>query len=114
VTPSGRQGEDRAVVFLSSRGYRILERNFRVRFGEIDIIADDHGTLCFVEVKSRSHSRFGWPVEAVDTGKQKKIAKAAAYYLQQKGLYGSVACRFDVVSLLPDEPPTLYQDAFRL
>jgi putative endonuclease len=78
----------------------ILERNYRCRLGEIDIIARDEETLCFVEVKYRSGNRAGYPLEAVGPAKQRKIYQTASVYLKQHGLSMNVSCRFDVVSVL--------------
>lgn len=97
----GKEAEELAVRFLSgSKGYRILERNYRCPFGEVDIIAFDKGVLAFVEVKGRSSLRYGYPSEAVNSRKRQKILRAASYYLQKKGLEGKVPVRFDVVCLL--------------
>lgn len=110
----GAPGEDAAAVFLQSIGYRLLERNYRCRHGEIDIVAEQDKTLCFVEVKSRSSLAFGPPSESVGRSKQRHIIRTAQHYLQTH--YGSrpPACRFDVVTLLPDTPPELIPDAFRV
>ncbi len=98
----GSQGEDIAVSFLKRRGLRIVEKNFRCRLGEIDIIAVDKNTICFVEVKTRRSFAFGSGMESVLVRKQKKIMKTALLYLKIKGLSES-DFRFDVISiLLPD------------
>ncbi|MCR5641641.1 MAG: YraN family protein [Lachnospiraceae bacterium] len=103
--------ESRAAEFLQSRGYRILERNFRCRIGEVDIIARDGNYLVFVEVKYRKSASRGMPVEAVGFAKQKKISSVAGYYLMTHGLYENTAVRFDVVAILGEEI-RLYQNAF--
>ena len=95
---SGRAGEDYAAAFLTRRGYRILERNFRNILGEVDIIADHKGTLCFIEVKTRFTDSFGSPLEAVTRSKQKKLARVAESYLKFKRMNGRKA-RFDVVAV---------------
>jgi putative endonuclease len=77
---TGRSGEEQAVEFLKKQGYKILETNFRSRFGEIDIIAVDRGTLCYIEVKTRSGQRFGLPEEAVGYHKLQHLLKTAAVY----------------------------------
>ena len=97
---AGRQGEESAVRYLRSNGYRILERNVRARFGEIDIVAQDKEVLCFVEVKTRSSVRFGWPEEAVTFQKRQKLIRLAQWYLRRRGKT-STPVRFDVLSLLP-------------
>ncbi len=76
----GKKAEDFATDLLQKNGYKILERNFRSRFGEIDIIAQDRDTLVFVEVKARTSRRFGLPEEAVTPSKLWKIQKTAEYY----------------------------------
>ena len=70
----GDMGEKKAVKFLKKKGYRILETNFKTKFGEIDIIAKKEGCICFVEVKTRSSDNFGEPREAVNFYKQQKIS----------------------------------------
>lgn len=78
--PRGRYGEDVAVAFLQDKGYKILERNFRAKVGEIDIVAQYKNTLVFVEVKTRWSSKYGLPAEAVTPFKLRKILKTAHYY----------------------------------
>ncbi len=93
----GQQGEEAAVHYLRSRGYKILERNFRCRAGEVDIIAEEKGDLVFVEVKARSSNRYGNPAEAVTPRKQRQISKAALCYLGDRN--PGRAARFDVVTV---------------
>jgi len=95
----GRQGEEEAVNFLKKKGYKILERNFKNKLGEIDIVAKDNNTLCFVEVKTRSNLRFGIPQEAVTFSKQRKLNKIALSYLKKYNLLNAPA-RFDIVSVI--------------
>jgi len=99
----GQSGEEAAVRYLKKKGFRIVERGFRLLRGEIDIIAYDRDTLVFVEVKTRSGTGFGVPEEAVTPSKQEQIRKIAQLYLMKKRL-GDIPCRFDVVSILDDEP----------
>lgn len=94
----GAEYEQKAVRYLEENGYLILERNFRVRFGEIDIIAQKDGCLVFAEVKYRSTPLYGSPLEAVDIRKQKQIRKVAKCYLMQKGKTEWTAGRFDVIA----------------
>ncbi|MBI1911544.1 MAG: YraN family protein [Deltaproteobacteria bacterium] len=94
----GKKGEEEAERILKKQGYKIIEKNYRCRFGEIDIIAKDGDTIAFVEVKTRVNDRFGSPKSSVDYRKQKHITNASAYYLNEKGLDDS-SVRFDVVSL---------------
>jgi putative endonuclease len=112
----GKCGEEAAVEFLREQGYKIIARNYRSRFGEIDIIARDKDTLCFVEVKTRHSDRFGTPEEAVTRAKQKQIAKSALSFLKERHLLDTKA-RFDVVAIVysKDKPKTeLIKDAFEL
>ena len=94
----GKKGEDIAAACLQKEGYRIVERNYRCRYGEIDIIAMDVGDIVFIEVKSRKSDNFGSPEEAVGTTKQKKISRVALNYLREKGLADHNA-RFDIVAI---------------
>lgn len=94
----GNKGETVAVHFLKKKGYQILERNFRLERGEIDIIAKDGDTLVFVEVKTGISGKFGEPEERVDQKKQMQVGKVAMEYLQSKNLE-NVDCRFDVVAV---------------
>lgn len=109
---TGTQYEQLAVLFLEGEGYRILERNFRCRQGEIDIIALDREYLVFLEVKYRKDDRMGTGAEAVGPAKQQKIVRCARYYLMKHPKYEREPCRFDVVSVC-GEKVTLYRDAFQ-
>jgi putative endonuclease len=94
----GEHGEEGlAAGFLRKMGYRIVEQNFKTHIGEIDIIAEDGGTLVFVEVKTRESLYYGRPFESVTAGKKRKIAGTAMLYLKR---YKELPpCRFDVVSI---------------
>lgn len=94
----GKSGEDAACSFLKTNGYKIILRNYKNKLGEIDIIAQDKGTICFVEVKARHSSRFGSALEAVSIHKQRQIVKVALAFLQEKNLFQR-SVRFDVVAL---------------
>jgi len=94
----GREGEDLAARFLTKQGYRILERNYSTRSGEIDLIALHDGDVVFVEVKTRSGDAFGAPELAVTPRKQQRMVKAALAYIKYKKLH-QVPCRFDVVAI---------------
>ena len=89
--------ERKAESYLKKKGYRILERNFRTKFGEIDIVAKKGDEIVFVEVKGRS-GNFQKPEEAVDERKMRRIKKAATIFLKKKGLWGN-SVRFDVVAI---------------
>ena len=82
----GSEGERAAAEFLEARGYRILERNYRTRLGEIDLVADEGGTLVFVEVKVRRNDRFGGPAAAITSAKQARIARLAQQYMVSRRL----------------------------
>ena len=94
----GRIGENKAKNYLVLHGYKILETNFRTRFGEIDIIAEKDGCVCFVEVKTRTNDKFGRPIEAISYYKQQNMLKAAKTYIMRKGY--EFECRFDAVEVL--------------
>lgn len=94
----GALGEDLAAKHLQERGYRILERNYRCRVGEIDCVAVKDRTLVFLEVKARSHGGYGGPLEAVDARKRRKVTRVAQCYLLEKNLH-DVPQRFDVVAV---------------
>lgn len=98
----GDKGEAAAVSFLQSRGFTVLETNFRTKSAEIDIIARERDTLCFIEVKTRRSIKKGLPREAVDTSKQKKIITGASWYLKQNRLFNS-RIRFDVVEVFEEK-----------
>lgn len=85
---------------LSAAGYRVLARNFRTRAGEIDIVAEEKGVLCFVEVKGRSGTGFGLPAEAVTAEKRRRLFRAAQAYLRRRTPRRRAVCRFDVVTVL--------------
>jgi len=76
----GRIGEDLACEYLKKHGFKIIERNFRIRGGEIDIVALDGNTLVFIEVKTRKSTEFGTPFEAITPWKIKSLIKTAQYY----------------------------------
>jgi putative endonuclease len=111
----GSEGESIACRELENRGYRIVERNFRTRFGEIDLVADDGGTVVFVEVKTKSDGSFGDPVEEVTPQKQRQIVSMGEFYATYC-CPRNTPCRFDVVTVdCSTLPPniTIYKDAFR-
>lgn len=117
---TGRRGESAATVgermerlagdFLARQGLRIVARNHRCRFGEIDLVVTDGASLVFVEVRYRESSRFGTPAETVDAGKQRRLAAAAAHYLQRHP--SVLPCRFDVVAINGQDQIRWVRDAF--
>jgi len=95
---TGQRGEDLAAAYLADCGYRIVERNYRCVFGEIDIVAWEGSTLVFAEVKSRRTETYGAPQLAVGKEKQHKISRIALNYLSERNLCRHPA-RFDVVAV---------------
>ena len=98
----GTIGENIAVKYLNKNGYQIIERNFRKRYGEIDIIAKDKDYTVFIEVKLRRSVKYGYPGEAVNLYKQNKIKKIAEVYLYENNGY-DYKIRFDVIEIIMDK-----------
>ncbi len=112
----GKTGESLAEVFLIENGYKILRRNYNTKLGEVDIIAEERGTICFIEVKSRSNNRFGSAKEAVSLAKQRKIGRVAFIFLKENN-YLRKKARFDVVSIdfsIKEPNIDLIKNAFKL
>ena len=112
----GKRGESLAVDLLKAMKYRILERNYRCPLGEMDIIAQEKGSLVFVEVKTRATKDFGGPAAAVHERKQRQLSRVALMYLNRKKIR-DVAARFDVVAVdLSGSKPRIevLQNAFDL
>jgi putative endonuclease len=112
----GKKGEGKALRFLKKRGYRIIEKNYVCKMGEMDIIAKEKDTLVFIEVKTRTSTMFGPPQLAVNSSKQRQLSKVALNYLKEKQLE-DVKARFDVVAILLEqkgEEIELIKDAFEL
>ena len=108
----GAYEENIATKYLSDNGYKIIEKNFFTKIGEIDIIANDEDDmLCFIEVKYRKSKNFGEGLEAVDKKKQRRIYNSARIYMCLNNIKEDRKCRFDVVSILGDEI-TLVKNAF--
>ncbi|HML36940.1 MAG TPA: YraN family protein [Bacillota bacterium] len=95
----GSWGEAAAEKYLKKKGYAILERNFRCRLGEIDIIALDGRSLVFIEVKTRCNQNYGLPCEAVTAAKLQHLKRTAAYYIAAHNA-GSWDLRLDVIEIL--------------
>jgi putative endonuclease len=106
----GQAGEDRAAAWYARRGYQILERNWRSRTGEIDLICTGHDVVVFCEVKTRCSDRRGAPVEAVTRSKQLRLRRLAAEYLFLHTC-GGHDVRFDVAAILGTSL-TVIEDAF--
>ena len=97
----GKEGELIAQQFLQKKGFKILEYNWQQIRYEVDIIAYDKEFLVFIEVKTRSSMRYGFPDESVNFKKEKMLIDAAEIYLEKKDLYNEV--RFDIVSVIKNE-----------
>ena len=97
----GAHGESAAAAYLRQQGYIVLDRNWRCRSGEIDIVAADGELLVFVEVRTRSSTGFGTPAESVDYRKQRQVMETAQVYLMHKKEHER-QIRFDVVSVMSD------------
>lgn len=109
----GSLAEEEAVRLLVAAGYEVIERNVELPVGEIDLVARDGETVCFVEIKARAGDLYGPSIGAVHAGKQRRITRAAALYLAQHGI--EAPCRFDVLGLdrtLEGWEVTLVRDAF--
>jgi putative endonuclease len=104
----GAAGEDAAAQYLTERGLRVVERNFRVRGGEIDLICRDGATVVFVEVRLRRRSDYGGAAASITAAKRAKIVMAARHWLAR---HGDAVCRFDCV-LLDGEHIEWLRDAF--
>lgn len=111
TTARGREGEALAARFLEGRGLKVVERNFRVRGGEIDLICRDGKALVFVEVRLRSRGDFGGAAASIGAAKRQRLILAAQHYLLGKG---ACDCRFDCVLLNGLDPAGIewLRDAF--
>ena len=111
----GDRGEMIAWDYLIRRGYRILEKNYRCKIGEIDVVAEKNKRLVFVEIKTRRHAGFGRPEEAVDAAKQRKLTRLAQWYLKEKKKK-EVSVFFDVLAItwnsLQEPQMRLIENAF--
>lgn len=112
----GSRGEVLAWNFLRKNGYTLVEKNFRTRFGEIDVVTKRGEYWVFVEIKTRRNANFGFPEEAVDRKKQRRLTSAAEAFLEKRHL-GDPPVRFDVLTVTWDgvrEPQFLIvEDAFQ-
>ena len=107
----GSSKEKKAASYLESAGYKIITTNYFCKAGEIDIVAEEDGYLCFIEVKYRADGSAGFPEEAVDVRKAARITKSAMFYMNENGIPQDTTCRFDVVAILGNET-TLIKNAF--
>ena len=110
----GVRAESLAAAFLRQQGFEILRQNYRARRGEIDLIALEAQTLCFVEVRYRKRAGYGHPIDTVNRLKQSRIVRTASLFLAASWKGPPCACRFDVVTILgqPTEEITLLRNAF--
>jgi putative endonuclease len=107
----GTRFEEEAAKYLQKNGYRILQKNFRCRIGEIDLIAQAEGYLCFIEVKYRSGTSKGYPAEAITPNKIRRISRTAQFYMLLHNIPQETPCRFDAVVIL-DSEFSLIKNAF--
>ncbi|NNL57035.1 MAG: YraN family protein [Pseudomonadales bacterium] len=112
---TGAAIEKIALRYLMARGLKKLDQNYRCQLGEIDLVMTDRKTVVFVEVRYRSYSQFGGGAASVTNSKQRKLIRAAKYYMQQKNI--GAACRFDVIDVCAtgtikhqDNPAAKHQD----
>jgi putative endonuclease len=107
----GTSYEQKAAEYLSKNGYNIIEKNFRCRIGEIDLIGRDGNYLSFIEVKYRSGIAKGYPAEAITPNKIRRITRTAQFYMLMHKIPQDTPCRFDAVVILEDEI-TVIKNAF--
>lgn len=107
----GTKYEQIAAQYLQKNGYQILQKNFRCKIGEIDLIAKSEDYLCFIEVKYRSGTSRGYPAEAINLNKIRRITRTAEFYMLLHKIPQDTPCRFDAVVILEDEI-SLIKNAF--
>lgn len=109
---TGQLGENHAAAYLRAQGYAVLRQNYRFKRAEIDIIAQKENLLVFVEVKTRSTDRYGYPEEAVNTRKEELLLGAAEEFILAQEWEQEI--RFDIISVTLTAPPTIHhiKDAF--
>lgn len=109
----GTKYEEAAIKHLENNGYNIVDKNFRWKNGEIDIVAKDGRCLTFIEVKYRSSLKYGYPQEAINTNKIRRITNTAKYYMLKNNISFDTPCRFDVIAI-QDEDIKIIKNAFEL
>ncbi|MHB8129697.1 MAG: YraN family protein [Mobilitalea sp.] len=107
----GTKFELKAAQYLEKNGYHVLHKNFRCKIGEIDLVAKSEGYLCFIEVKYRSGTTKGYPAEAINPNKIRRITRTAEFYMLLHKIPQDTPCRFDAVVILEDEL-SLIKNAF--
>lgn len=111
-TQVGAAAEERAAVYLREQGFRVLARNYRKKFGELDIVALTGDVLVFVEVRSKKNTHYGTPAETISRQKRARLTRAAEAYLAHSRM-GDMPCRFDVIAIVGETIEHIV-DAFRL
>jgi putative endonuclease len=109
---TGSQGEEEAALYLQSQTYKILAKNYRYGHAEIDIIAKIDNIIIFIEVKTRSGNTIGHPEDFLSKAQQKRIVKAAKYYLESQKIDSEI--RFDIISIVKNKELEHIKDAFFL
>ncbi len=94
----GQEAELAAASFLEKKGYRIIEKNYRFRKAEVDLIAEHNGHLVFIEVRSKKNSDFGFPEETISSRKEELYLQAAAHYMEKNS--SELKLRFDLISII--------------
>jgi putative endonuclease len=105
VRTQGDRFEAYAADWLCERGQRLLQRNYRAKTGEIDLVMLERDCLVFVEVRARAHPGFGGAAATVDRRKQRRILRTAQAFLRENPVYGRLPCRFDVLAFEPPKSP---------
>ncbi|MGE3319867.1 MAG: YraN family protein [Candidatus Berkiella sp.] len=103
-TDTGNQAEELAKEYLCKQGLRLIERQYRSKLGEIDLIMQEQGTLVFIEVRYRESDEFGSPEETITQGKQRRLIRTAQFYQQTHAFTENLFSRFDVVAILGSKP----------
>ena len=96
---AGERFEQAAAVMLEAAGLRVIERNYRCKMGELDLICRDHEQIVIVEVRARRQTRYGGAAASIDRHKQRRIIRATQHLLQRRNWSGTQSCRFDVVAI---------------
>lgn len=114
INPESKGGlaEATAERYLAQKGLMFIQRNFRTKMGEIDLIMQDKDTLVFVEVRYRKNASFGGAIASVDRRKQMKLIRTAQYYLAWHEKYAKMPCRFDIVGVSELEKIEWIKNAF--
>lgn len=108
----GMEAERSAETWLISQGLHLIQRNMRCRVGEIDLIMTDGENLIFVEVRHRKNKQFGGAAESVDWRKQRKLLRAARFFLAANPNWSKHPCRFDIIAFEGNNNPLWYRNAF--